>query len=318
MIFLLYGDNDFLIRLRLHEAAAGFSGEVERYDGAELVREQLPGIFGGMTLFAEKRLIIIRDLSAQKSLWSELTTWLEQASDTSEIYLVEATIDKRTKTYKWLQKNAKVTECAALKAAQTAKAEAWLRDYALKSQVKIDRETIVAMVQRAIRPGSDDKPIIDQQLLAQAVGQLQLHDGKISAGLLDAILPPSHYQNVFELLATALDGDSERTRQMTEDLRTHDDGYKVLAVLSAQIAQLSLVVIAGSEHSSTLAADSGVHPYVLQQLQRYRERVSLSQIQQLVEIAAKLDHRSKRSSNDPWLLVDSLLSQVVAITKRPS
>lgn len=277
----------------------------------------LPGIFGGMTLFSEQRLVIIRDLSAQKSLWSELPMWLEQASDTTDIYLVEATVDKRTKTYKWLQKHANVVECAALKAAQTAKAEAWLRDYAATLQLQLDQKTAHAIVQRAIRSGSDDKPIIDQQLLAGAVTQLKLHDAEISPGLLDTILPPSQYQNVFALLTTALDGDNEKARQMTHDLRTHDEGYKVLAVLASQIVQLSLVVIAGEHHAHTVAAESGVHPYVLQQLQRYRGQLSVEQVTVLVEVAATLDHKSKQSSTDPWLLVDALLAQVSATRKHP-
>lgn len=317
VIYLLYGENDFLVRQKLAAAQQQFVGGVETYDGAELAREQLPGLFGGMTLFDEQRLIIIRGLSEQKSLWNELSTWLEQASNTTEIYLVEPGIDKRTKTYKWLQRNATVIECAALKASQTVQGEAWLRDYAARLQLQLDRQTIESMVARAIRPGSDGKPIIDQQLLTQAVTQLALHDGEVTTGLLDAILPPSHYQNVFGLLAATLDGSSERTRQMTQDLRTSDDGYKVLAVLSSQIAQLSLVIIAGDDHARELAHDSGVHPYVLQQLQGYRKQLSLEQVRQLVELAANLDYKSKRSSNDPWLLVDSLLAQIVSIQKHP-
>lgn len=318
MIHLFYGENEFLIRQKLAEVTARFDGEAEVYDGAELTREELPGLFGGMTLFSEQRLIVIRGLSEQKSLWNELPTWLEQASDTIEIYLVESTVDKRTKTYKWLQKNASIAECAAMKANQTAKAEAWLRDYAAALQLLLDQQTAQRMVGRAIRPGSDGKPIIDQQVLAQAATQLTLHDGEITSGVLDAILPPSHYQNVFGLLASALDGHDRQVRQMTQDLRTSDDGYKVLAVLSSQIAQLSLVVTAGADHARELAHDSGVHPYVLQQLHHYRDRLSIDQVRQLVEGAATLDHKSKRSSNDPWLLVDNLLAQIVHITKHPS
>ena len=113
MITLLVGDNSFEIRRALDHIIESFDGQVEKVDGSTLEVKQLPDLLMGATLFAEKRLVVIKDLSENTGLWTTLVDWLPRLSEDTHLVLVEEKPDKRTKTFKELQKIAKVKEFKA-------------------------------------------------------------------------------------------------------------------------------------------------------------------------------------------------------------
>ena len=100
MITLLIGENSFEIQRALDDIIADFDGNVEKIEGSELQVSQLPDIFMGGSLFADKRLVVIRNLSENKSVWPVLGDWTDKISDDIHVVLVDAKPDKRTSTYK--------------------------------------------------------------------------------------------------------------------------------------------------------------------------------------------------------------------------
>jgi len=105
MITLLSGDNTFEIEQELVAIVRDFDGIAERIDGAELELRQLPDLMMGGTLFADKRLIVIKNLSENKAVWPYFGDWIARISDDISIVLVESRPDKRTTTYKELKKS---------------------------------------------------------------------------------------------------------------------------------------------------------------------------------------------------------------------
>jgi len=103
MVYLLTGENTFEIERQLKKLVAGYDGDVERIDGEELSIDRLPDLLSGITLFSSQRLVVIKSASGNKSLWATLSEWLEKGVD-NDLVLVETHPDKRTKTYKWLEK----------------------------------------------------------------------------------------------------------------------------------------------------------------------------------------------------------------------
>ncbi len=98
MITLLSGENSFEIDRQLRQIVAEFGGAAEKFDGVELEVRQLPDLLMGMSLFAAQRLVIIRELSANKGVWEVLPEWLERQSEDTHVVLIEPKPDKRTKT----------------------------------------------------------------------------------------------------------------------------------------------------------------------------------------------------------------------------
>ena len=127
MITLLTGPNTYAIAEAIRERAKAFDGEVEKLDAAELEPRNLPDLFMGTSLFSSQRFIVLRGTSANKTLWSELEQWIERVPAETEIVLVETNPDKRTKTYKLLQKHATIKEHGELNEAELA---SWLQTHA--------------------------------------------------------------------------------------------------------------------------------------------------------------------------------------------
>ena len=104
MIRIFTGDD----RVRAKKAIEDFLGpEYEVIEGGELTPADLPSIFLGTTLFAEKRHILIRDLSLSKSAFEKLPDYLNTPHD---IALFELKLDKRSTAYKAIKETIKIEE----------------------------------------------------------------------------------------------------------------------------------------------------------------------------------------------------------------
>ena len=112
---------------RLRERVDAFDGEAETYDAAELEPRRLPDLFMGATLFATNRLVVIRGAAQNKTVWVDLEQWIERVPDETDIVLVEPSPDKRTRTYKLLQKHGTVHEHGEL---SDAELQNWLQTHA--------------------------------------------------------------------------------------------------------------------------------------------------------------------------------------------
>ena len=163
MIYFFYGENSFEQRRAIQSLVASFSGTAEWIDGEELTLGQLPDILGGGTLFAEKRLIIVRSLSLNKSVWEALGEWVDRVSDDTTLVISEVKPDKRTKTYKSLQKAATTQEFSLWKEYDTRSALQWLLEEVKTRQMTMSREVAQRLV---------EKIGVDQWRLHQALEML--------------------------------------------------------------------------------------------------------------------------------------------------
>ena len=100
MIYLFYGENEFEKR----QVIAKLIGDEKatRRDGEDLTLSGMQEIAIGQTLFMSSSIYLISKLSENSEVWSQIPDI--KFDDDKVIILVEDKIDKRTKTYKWLQK----------------------------------------------------------------------------------------------------------------------------------------------------------------------------------------------------------------------
>jgi DNA polymerase III delta subunit len=106
MMYVFYGDD----RVRATKEVEKVLGkEYEIFDGEELEEADLVDLFLGRSLLAEKRKILIRDLSLKKEMWEKLPEFIEGTEN--EIVLLEPSFNKSLKTSKAIVKaGAKVQE----------------------------------------------------------------------------------------------------------------------------------------------------------------------------------------------------------------
>lgn len=311
----LIGENSFVREQELARIVG--SRVAETFDGADLDVRDLADVLATQTLFSSERIVILRDAGTSKPLWDALTTQFDRIDDSLTVVLVETKLDKRTKAYKFLQQHAKLTACDYWSDRQTSKAEAWLASYAKEHGVNLESRAVTNMVRRAIRPSDiDDKPVIDQQLLASSVQQLAVLDMPVEPGLIDTVLPPVSHDNVFGLLAATLGGDTPRVRHMIDHLRHHQAGHRLMALVASQATNLAALVLAGNRSVDEVAADIGAHPYALRQLAPLAKQLDRRAIERAIDVLAQADWRAK-SGAEVWGVIETALVSLAEQTKQP-
>ena len=104
MIRIFTGDD----RIKAGQEITKLLGENhEIIEGVDLTPDDLPSLFFGTTLFAETRSILIRDLSANKSVFDKLPDYLDTPHN---IIIQELKLDKRSTTYKTIKSQVEIRE----------------------------------------------------------------------------------------------------------------------------------------------------------------------------------------------------------------
>jgi DNA polymerase-3 subunit delta len=302
VITLLTGENSFEVNSALQQIVAEFDGAAEKFDGSELEARQLPDLLMGATLFANKRLVIIKNLSENKPVWEALTDWLKRLSDDIHLVLVEAKPDKRTRTFKDLKAIATVREFAAWTERDSFSAEAWVINEAKKQGWELDKKSAQTLIGRVG---------MDQWLLASALEKLAVLDNVTPQTIAEHI-DANPKENVFNLFEAALNGDGPRVSDMIRTLELTEDPYMVFGLLSGQAFQLAALAVS-DKPSSEVAKDIGAHPFAVSKLSSHAKRLSKTNVREIIAAFADADDAMKSSGGEPWLLIERTLIKVSTI-----
>ncbi|MBR3164141.1 hypothetical protein IKF15_02455 [Candidatus Saccharibacteria bacterium] len=99
MLKIFYGDD----RKKALDAVERLLGkDYEVVEADNLTTSDMASVFLGTSIFGEKRKILLKALSENKDCWEKLPNFIDTPHD---IVILEASLDKRTTTYKELAKN---------------------------------------------------------------------------------------------------------------------------------------------------------------------------------------------------------------------
>lgn len=298
MITFLTGENSFEIERAIGVIAADFNGRPEKINATNLELSQLPDILMGGSLFQASRLIIIRELSANRDIWPVFGYWAKKISPDIHLVLIESKPDKRTVTYKTLKTLCEVQEYQPFGERDVLMAEKWVRDESVRFNLKLDNQCISEIVRRVGH---------DQWQLFYAIEKLSLLDN-VTIQTVQDVIQPNQVENVFNLFETALRGDRIGLKKMLVTLQATEDVYKISALLASQAFQLAAIVSA--ENTDNVAKDFGIHPYVVSKLEPIARRVGGVGVQKIIDIFTSTDLNLKASKNEPWTLVEGSLMNV--------
>ncbi|MEI6850399.1 MAG: DNA polymerase III subunit delta [Candidatus Saccharibacteria bacterium] len=298
MITLLVGENSFEIDQALSMIIKDFDGEVERINGSDLQTSQIPDILMGASLFADSRLVVIKELCENKLVWSVISDWLPRVSDDIHLVLVESKPDKRTTTFKTLKKIADVREFLPWSDRDTSRAEKWVADQSENTGVKIDKKCVQFLVQWVG---------VDQWQLFYSLEKLSLID-VITVDSIKNLIEPNPIENVFNLFETALRGDTKTISLILHTLEQTQDVYQLAALLFSQSFQLAVII--SSSKTDNIVHDFGLHPYVVTKLTTIANRLGKAGVSKIVAIFIELDDDMKLSKAEPWLLIERALTKV--------
>ena len=295
MIYLFYGENEFEKR----QAIAKLIGneKAARYDGEDLTLAGMQEIAIGQTLFMNSSVYLISKLSENSEIWSQLPDM--KFDDDRTIILVEDKIDKRTKTYKWLQKNSKVQEFSPLSDRQKPQLLKWCVAEAKVRECELTNRQAEIIV---------DRLGFDQLRLSNFLNQLALVE-KVTDDLIDNFIPLARTENVFDLFVSALAGDYDKVHDIISYLESEsgvDGAYQTMGLLASQVTNLTALVLADGD-SKLVASDFSANPYVLRKLASSAKGVDKKKLKRINDALLRADLQMKTTSVNPWLLVEAAL-----------
>lgn len=305
MITVISGENSFENERILARVVADFNAVPERVDGEMLELRHLPDLLMGTSLFATRRLVIIKNMSANKTLWNDLEQWVSRVSEDIQVVLVDPKLDKRTKTFKALQKTAKMHESKLFTDRDIVRVEQWVIEEADRLGIKkMDKKSAQALVARV---GTD------QWALFGALQKLAVLD-EITPEAITDIIEPNPAENAFSLFEAALRSDDKKVVQMLQVLSKTEDSYRLFGLVSGQAIQMAVLAVADVPEA-TVAADLGVHPFVVSKLSPFAKRNGRPGAKEIVGYFAEADTAMKTSSADPWLLLERALLKTAKIAR---
>ena len=295
MIHLLHGDNEFEKQAAL--VALVGDADVVRYDGEELTLADMQEITIGQTLFSQSAVYVISKLSENSDIWPQLPDM--RFDDDKTIILVESKLDKRTKTYKWLQKTAKTQEFVPLSDRQKPQLISWCEVQARERGYRLTRTQIGTLV---------DRLGFDQLRLSNFLDQLALAEN-ITDELINDLVPLARSENVFDLFVAALSKDYETVHNIISYLESEsglDGAYQTMGLLASQATNMAALVLAGGDNK-TVAADLSVNPYILQRLSSSARTVDIEHLRRINDALFQADLQMKITGVNPWLLIETAL-----------
>jgi DNA polymerase III delta subunit len=302
MIRLLIGENSFEIDRHLERIIAEFDGRAEKIDGSELELRQIPDLLMGASLFAEKRLVIIKSLSENKAVWANFGEWLPRVSDDIQLVLVEPKPDKRTKTFKDLQKVAEVREFKPWGERDQRVAEEWAVKEAKTMGINLTGPLARKLIERTG---------IDQWRGFHALEKFAVLKS-VTAETIEEIVDPNPTESIFQLFETALRGDIAKLHTTLQVLELSEEAYQLFALMSGQAYQL-MVLAASDKPSSEVARDIGAHPFVLSKLSPYAKKLGRPGAKKVIAAFAEADLDMKTSAIDPWVAIERALLKITAL-----
>ncbi len=295
MITWFTGENTFDIQQAVAAIVDTFDGNAERIDGTTLELKHIPDLLMGGTLFAEKRLVIIKDLSQNGAVWEKLPEWIGRTSDDIDVVLIDSKPDKRTNGYKEVKKRVVLKEFPIWRDRDQSLAETWVVKHAETLGLKLDKKLAHHIVARIG---------LEKWQLANGLEKIALLK-TVTVETINDIIDPNPTENVFRLFELALDNRRQAVHDMIRALEPVEDPYKLFALLSSQALQLAVVANAGPNDNPT--KDFDIHPYVAEKLSHRGKRLGARRSARILAAFAQTDADMKRSKAEPWLLIERTL-----------
>lgn len=302
MITLLTGENSFEVEAELKAIIMSSQLEPEKIDGSTLELNILASLLTGATLFVKKRLIIIKNLSENTQIWADFIDWLPRISDDIDLVLVDAKPDKRTRTYKELQRADVIKEFAIWTDKDIGRILEWIVKTGKLQGVELNKKCAQLIV---------DRVGLDQWQLWHAIEKLSLLNKFDEQDIIN-VIDTNPTENVFNLFEAALKSDRATVTKMVRRLELTEDPFRLFGLLAGQAYQLAILSVS-EQSSNQVAKDIGAHPYALSKLAPYAKKLGRSGTRKVIACFARSDDDMKISAGEPWLLIERALLNITNI-----
>lgn len=286
------------MRLRaVHEFVAAFELEygdmaVEKLDAEAVSYDRITEAVQSLPFLASRKLVVLRGGSLNKDFTEKFEEFLSLITDSTDVLLTEAKIDKRTSFYKLLQKKTVFTEFKELDSNGLAR---WAVGYAKEQGGSISQSDATYLIQRVGDALHVQKKTGASQLsLKNELDKLLLYALSITRESIDLMTDENPASKIFDLLDAAFAGDTRRMQRLYADQRAQGvEPQQILAMIVWQLYIFAIVKAGQGKSPSEIAQSAKLSPFVVEKAQSAMRRASLADLRAMVRTLRELDVRTK-------------------------
>lgn len=292
MTTVLTGNNDFARRAELKRLVAEFVsayGEfgLEYIDANETELGRLLESVGSLPFLAARRMIVLRDIGANKLLAERIDDFLAAVADTTDLLIEERKFDKRLVLYKTLKKKTEFKEFNELDERGLA---SWLVAEAKARGGSLSSSDASYLVHRAG---------LNQMSLSHELDKLLSYETAVTRTTIDLLVEPLPQSSTFDLLDAAFAGNKKRTLELYNDQRRQSvEPQAIMGMLAWQVHILAVVKFNEKDSPEAIASAAKLNPYVVRKTLGITRNLTQRQVRELVGKALRLDVRLKSEMID--------------------
>lgn len=292
MVTVLTGQNDFMIRQELQGLKTSFitaHGDfgIEMFEAGDVAFSRLLETVSSLPFLSSRRMVIVRDLHANKLLQEKIEQLLDAVSDTTDLILVEPKFDKRLSLYKTLKKRTDFREFSELDERQLV---TWLVREAGERGGKLKPNDAQLIIQRA---GTN------QMALSNELDKLLGFDLSISRQTIEMLVEPLPDSTVFELLDAAFAGRCAVALGLYADQRKQQvEPQAIMGMIAWQLHVLAVVKFNEASGPEAIAKSAKLNPFVVRKTLGLARNMQPGEVKKLVTRAVTLDARLKSENLD--------------------
>lgn len=301
MIIAFIGDNAFAREAAAHEFIDGFIGAhgthaVDRFIATDIEFNALSGAVTTSPFLSQRRLIIVRDVSANKVIAERFEDILQQTADTSDLVIIESRVDGRSK---YLQILRKMTDCREFAQLDTNELANWVTQQTKLFGGIISPRDAQYLVERV---GSN------QQLVSQEIDKLLLYNEQITKETIDKLTEYTPQSSIFAMLEAAFAGDVKNALSLYQEQRAQGmEPQAILGMIAWQLHILALVKTGQDKDPAEIASAAKLNPFVVRKSLAVTRRLSFADLSELLELATNTDYKLKTSKMNADSAVSALL-----------
>lgn len=307
-ITVIFGDNSFertseLAKLKNQAEKADFA--IENLNVENLTEEDFVNSICGVSLLAEKRLVIVKRVSDNSMLWDKLPAIISRISNGVHLCLIEEKIDKRSATYKSLAKIADMKEQKSLSAKDGKDLAEFARKIAKWLGFSVDNKMADFLVSWV---GIDEWRVRDEIERLAVLGE-------ISKENIEKYIPRNVESNAFGIFELALNSKQPEVIEQISRMKIvegADGAYQFFGLISSQFFNLVALKLGQSSGKTTaeIAKEIGANAWSLGKMNQFACDLNFDQLADLSEKFTQTDELLKTTNADAWDLIEALLLEV--------
>jgi DNA polymerase-3 subunit delta len=307
----LYGPDNYRSKEKLNEIIAGYkqvhkSGlNLVSFDAKEKDFKELQDNFKIASMFAEKKLVILRNLFLNKNFQEDFLKELENLENAKDIIIIfEAEkIDERLKIFKKLKKQIKCQEFNFLSANQLKN---WAKKGFEKQDGKISETALFLLLNYAENDLWQIKNEIQKLCNYKQNKMIEEEDVKL-------LVRPKIENDIFKTIeCVALKNKKQALELISKHIEKGDHPLQLLSMIIYQFKVLLIIkdLIIKKLSYGQIVKKSGLHPFVVQKNYHLCSQFSFEDLKKIYNKIFQIDADIKTGKIDSELALELLIAGI--------